>query len=170
MSFQTENAEFQALHTAQLFKLHGAIMDELRRREVVRTSNNPTGDYAEALFQKAFNWALERNSSAGHDAKSCEGERYQIKSRRMTRFHDSRQLGAIRNLDKGNFDCLAGVIFNEDYSVNKAIIVPLSKLSMMKSKFSKHVNGWIFYLTDDVWAIEGVADVTADLKVAAKQL
>ena len=170
MSVQDDSADFQTLQTMKLLEMHGAILDELRRREVIRTSNNPTGDYAETLFQKAFHWTLERNSSAGHDARCDDNQKYQIKSRRMTKFNDSRQLGAIRNLEKNNFDYLAAVIFNEDYSVSRAVIVPRNKLSMMKSKFSKHVNAHIFFLTDDVWAIEGAINVTAELQAATKKL
>ena len=110
--------------TSQLLNLHSVIMDELREREVVRTSNNRTGDYAETLFRKAFHWALERNSSSGHDATSKGGGRFQIKGRRMNARRPSRQLGVIRNLDGKKFDYLAGVLFNKDYPVFRAIIIP----------------------------------------------
>jgi len=41
-----------------LLELHGDVLAELRRREVVRSANNPTGDYGELLFSKAFGWTL----------------------------------------------------------------------------------------------------------------
>ena len=96
-------------------------MQELRERGVVRTSNSPSGDYAETLFHKAFGWKLERNSSVGFDAIDGDETRFQIKCRRVTRHNSSRQLGAIRNLELNGFDCLAEVIFNEDYSVYRAV-------------------------------------------------
>src|SRR5690606_8844173 len=52
----------------ELLRLHAEVLDELRRREVVRTSNSPVGDYAELLFATAFGWELENSSAAGHDA------------------------------------------------------------------------------------------------------
>ena len=156
--------------TLQLLKLHSDIMNELRRREIIRTSNNPTGDYAETLFQKAFDWTLERNSSSGHDATSKKGDRYQIKGRRMNSRRPSRQLGVIRNLESKKFDYLAGVLFNEDYSVHRAIVIPQVQLLKMKSRFSNYVNGQIFYLHDDTWKIAGVEDVTSKLRDAAKKL
>jgi hypothetical protein len=33
-----------------LLELHGDVLAELRRREIVRSANNPTGDYGELLF------------------------------------------------------------------------------------------------------------------------
>ena len=170
MSRQTVFAILPSMRTAHLLGLHGDIMNELRNRGVVKTSNNPTGDYAESLFQRAFDWTLQRNSAAGYDATGNDGIKYQIKSRRRTKFNDSRQLGAIRNLDRQDFHCLAAVIFDEDYSVSRAIIIPRQILSRMRSRYSEHVNATIFHLTDEVWRFDGIVDVTEELRSAAAQL
>jgi hypothetical protein len=53
-----------------LLELHGDLLAELRRRNVIRSSNNPTGDYGELLFSRAFGWTLNGNSSADADAVS----------------------------------------------------------------------------------------------------
>ena len=37
-------------------------------REVLRSASNPSVDYAELLFSKAFGWQLQNNSSVGYDA------------------------------------------------------------------------------------------------------
>ena len=50
---------------------------------------------AEYLFCKAFGWKQADNSQANVDAIGSDGTRYQIKSRRLTRFNKSRQLSAI---------------------------------------------------------------------------
>ena len=42
--------EMEMLSVRGLLGLHVAALDELRRRGVLRTENNPTGDYAEYLF------------------------------------------------------------------------------------------------------------------------
>ena len=68
----------------ELLRAHGAILDELRRREIVRSTNSPISDYAEVLFCRAFGWTREGNSAAGFDATDVAGQRYQIKARRMT--------------------------------------------------------------------------------------
>ena len=48
------------------------------------------------------------------------GKRYQIKARKLTTHNTSRQLGAIRELEKGHFDYLAAVLFSERFEVRRA--------------------------------------------------
>ena len=147
---------------AQLLALHASVAEELRRRGITRSSNNPTGDLAEYLFCKAFPWTQAGNSNAHLDAVGPDGTRYQIKGRRMTRHNKSRQLSAIRNLDGSHFDVLAGVLFNEDYSVLRAALVPRSVV-VDRAKFVEHTNSHKFLLRDDVWKLKGVNDVTENL-------
>lgn len=64
-----------------LLELHVDLLAELRRRKVVRSANNPTGDYGELLFSRAFGWTLNNNSSADADAVDGAALRYQIKCR-----------------------------------------------------------------------------------------
>jgi hypothetical protein len=66
-----------------LLALHGNLLAELRRRSVVRSANNPTGDYGALLFSRAFGWTLNSNSSADADAIDGHGIKYQIKCRRL---------------------------------------------------------------------------------------
>lgn len=96
---QRRSINFEACTLPELLAGYGAIMDELRRREIVRSSNSPVSDYAELLFCKAFAWVRQNNSAVGYDAKDTKGVRYQIKARRLTRQNSSRQLSAIRKLD-----------------------------------------------------------------------
>src|SRR5690606_22222507 len=81
-----------ALSVAELLVLHAQIGEELRDRGVVRSANNPTGDLAEYLFCRAFNWKQAPNSERGYDAIGSDGIRYQIKGRRIHRRNKSRQL------------------------------------------------------------------------------
>jgi hypothetical protein len=153
------------LPVSKLLALYSAILGELRERGIVRSANSPVGDYAEHLFATAFGWQLAGNSSSGHDA--LDGTvRYQIKSRRLHRYNSSRQLSFIRKLPDAPFDYLAGVLFNEDYSVWRAAIVPHALLEP-NCRFSKHANGWLFKLEDAVWGWPDVRDVTDELRAAA---
>ena len=152
-----------------LLQAHAAIIDELRDRKIVRSSNAPVGDYAELLFKNAFSWTLENNSASGHDATDAGGARYQIKGRRIKARNGSRQLSFIRRLPDKTFDFLAGVLFNADYSIRRAAIVPHVLLEP-RCRFSKHTNGWLFKLEDDVWDMGGVRDVTIELRAAAGTL
>ena len=152
-----------------LLATHGAIMDELRRRDVVRTSNNPVGDYGETLFARAFGWTLATNSALGYDAEDGDGVRYQIKCRRLTRPDGSRQLSAIRRLPDKAFQFLAAILFDETYAVSRAVIVP-HELVTARARFIEHTNSWLFMLDDRVWDAPGARDVTAEMRAAAVTL
>jgi hypothetical protein len=147
----------------ELLKLHAQVADELRARGITRSSNNPTGDLAEFLFCRAFGWRQAGNSNANLDAVGPDGTRYQIKGRRLTRHNGSRQLSAIRDLDGGHFDVLAGVLFAEDYSVTRAAIVPRALIAE-RATFVDRTNSHKFFLRDDVWGLPGVRDVTDELR------
>lgn len=134
-----------SLSISELLKLHAAAIDELRVRGVLRTKNNPVGDYAEWLVSSALNLTLTKNSAAGHDAESSDGKKIQIKGRRITANNRSRQLGVIRNLEKKDFDELIAVIFNEEFDVVEAYLIPHSVISEYGS-YRAHVNGHILHM------------------------
>ena len=150
-------------------KLEGELHKELGRREILRTANNLIGDIAEYLFCAACGWTRESNSQAGFDATGPKGLRYQIKGRRIIIDNsNSRQLSAIRGLkEPRHFDFLAGVLFNKDYSIYKAALIPY-KVVLEMVKPDKHVNGHRFLLCNGVWdakwIAEGVVDKTAQLQ------
>lgn len=161
--------DLQSLSTAQLLELHSQVSNELRSRGISRTSNNPTGDLAEYLFCQAFDWIQEENSMAAIDAVGRDGTRYQIKGRRLTRFNKSRQLSAIRNLNGSHFDYLAAALFNEDYTIRKAALIPAGVVQS-RAKYIEHTNSHKFMLQDDVWTVTGVRDVTLELQRASKSI
>ena len=76
--------DFTELTIAELLATHSAVLDELRHRNVIRSKNNPTGDYAEWLVSTKLGLTLETNSVKGFDATDLHGLRYQIKGRRAT--------------------------------------------------------------------------------------
>jgi hypothetical protein len=154
------------LTSIDLLSFQARIADELRSRQIARTSNNVTGDLAEYLFCRAFGWTPAANSNAHIDAIDQDGARYQIKGRRVTRHNRSRQLGAIRDLAGQPFDFLAGVIFTEDYWVLRAAIIPHAIVDA-RATFVARTNSHKFFLRDDVWSAPGVRDVTPELTEAA---
>lgn len=110
--------------TVGLMRLQAQVIGELRRRGVLRTNNNPVGDFAEHLFARAMGWTLSGNSTGGYDACCAQGTRYQIKARRLTEANGSRQLGAIRKLGDHQFDHLAAILFSADFNILRAVIIP----------------------------------------------
>lgn len=157
--------ELAHIPVAQLLKLHAEIGEELRSRGIVRSANNPTGDLAEHLFCTAFGWKQAPNSERGFDATGPDGKRYQIKGRRVHRRNPSRQLSAIRDLAGGRFDILAGVIFDDDFRVVRAALIPRVQVET-RSTYIAHTNSHRFMLRDDVWLEPGVQDVTAEVAAA----
>lgn len=155
--------DLQHMSALNLLALHARISDELRARGILRSSNSPTGDLAENLFCKAFGWVQTGNSNANYDATDAEGRRYQIKARRLTAHNTSRQLSALRDLPAGHFDFLAGLLFDSNYKVRRAAIIP-RRLIESSATFVVRTNSHKFYLRDEVWHAPGVRDVTLQLQ------
>ena len=157
------DVKFHQMSTAEILKCHVDLMEELRHRDILRSANKPTGDLAEYLFCKALNWQQAENSQAGYDAIDEAGIRYQIKGRRLHKRNSSRQLSALRRLKERPFDILAGVLFDESYTVTKAALIP-HDVVLSQAKFKIHTNSHLFHLRDSVWTEEGVIDVTEKLQ------
>ena len=151
--------DLATLSVPEVLVLHGAVLAELRRREVCRTENNPTGDYAEYLAVQRLGIRLNGNSASGCDATDLNGVRYQIKGRRVTRKNGSTQLSVIRNLNEKEFDYLIGLLFNEHYSVLKAAKVPHGIIEE-HGRFSEHQNGHIVHMNARLLADPRVEDLT----------
>jgi hypothetical protein len=151
------------LTVPELLLLHTKVGEELRKKGVLRSANNPTGDLSEYLFCKAFGWTQAGNSHANVDAVASDGTRYQIKGRRITRYNNSRQLSALRDLQGGHFDFIAGVLFNEGYTVMRGALIPHA-VALERATFVERTNSHRFLLRDDVWNAIGVRDVSAELR------
>jgi len=157
--------DLKNLTPPELLAMHAAVSEELRRRGVTRSSNNPVGDLAEHLFCRAFGWRQAPNSMRDADATDVAGFRYQIKGRRLTVHNNSRQLGALRDLPDQGFDFLAAVLFQEDYQVLKAALIPHARVVELAKRVER-TNSWRFLLRDNVWSVPDVCDVTEDLQKA----
>jgi hypothetical protein len=155
--------ELKKLTPPELLVMHAAVSEELRRRGVTRSSNNPVGDLAEHLFCRAFGWKQAPNSMRDADATDDAQARYQIKGRRLTSHNKSRQLSALRDLPAQGFDVLAAVLFQEDYRVLRAALIPHSRVVEIAKRVDR-TNSWRFLLSDAVWSVADVREVTEDLK------
>src|SRR3989304_1084090 len=72
--------ELQRLPISDLLGLYAHVVEELRRRGVTRSSNNPVADYAEYLCERALSLTRTETSAKGFDATDSAGTRYQIKA------------------------------------------------------------------------------------------
>lgn len=161
--------DLSSLDIGSLLRLYCAIGKELIDRKVTRSTNNPAADYAECLFATALTLTLAGQSAKGYDAIDASGQRFQIKGRRPTTANPSRQLSVIRNLDKQPFEFLAGVLFTPDFAVMRAAVIP-HDVVIARSKYRAHVNGWLFHLEDHIWMVDGVRDVTEEIRAVEADL
>jgi hypothetical protein len=58
------------------------------------------------------------------------------------------------------------VLFNTDFTVQRAALVPVSTVRQHAARVD-YVNAWRLILRDSVWSLPGVQDVTARLRAAA---
>lgn len=155
--------------TAELLALYGSILTQLRVRGIVRSENSPVGDYAEYLAARAFGLTLVRNSAIGYDGVDANGVRYQVKGRRMTTWNKSRQLGAIRGLGTtaDPFDLLLAILFEPEFGIHRAALIPVA---VVRARAARHeyINAWRLMLTDAVWKLPGVQDVTPMIAAATQ--
>lgn len=156
-----------SLTDKQLLGLYGDVMDALRSRGLVRSSNGPGADYAEGLVAKALKLKLNALATAGYDGINSRGEKFEVKCRRPTKHNKSRQLSAIRRLDKRHFDFLIGVLFNPDFSVQRVARIPYS-IAKKHSTYVEGTNSWKFMLRDSVWSLPGVEDITRAVQKAQR--
>lgn len=148
----------------ELLALSRQVLVELRQREVVRTTNAPTGDYAEWLVRRVVKGELEPNSKRSWDLVTPDGERLQIKARVVVdpRDRGQRQLSPFRSWD---FDAAVVVLFDGEFKVWKAARFPTVDMKR-RARHSKHVNGELVFATDDV--LKEAEDWTNRLRKAAK--
>jgi hypothetical protein len=153
----------ETLSTEGLLCQFANILDELKKRGVARTRNNPVADYAEWLAADALGLTLERNSKSGFDAINNKGERFQIKGRRLDETNNSRQLSVIRNLEKQEFNYLIGIIFDHDFIVKEAYKIPYPIIDKY-ARFNKHQNGHILQLRGTIIQDPRVENLTLVFK------
>lgn len=146
----------------QLLGLYAELMGEMRTRSIVRSSNNPVADYTENLVSKSLGLELAGQSTSGHDATDTSGLRYQIKGRRVTPQNSSTQLSAIRNLSSNPFDLLAAVVFNPDFSVSYAALIPIEVIKEL-SRYTEHTNSNTFLFKRSVLNDPRVQTITSRL-------
>ena len=130
------------LSPTELLRTHAQIIDELMHRQIVRTKNNPIGDYTEWLVCNTLRLEIERNSKASYDGTDASGLRYQIKGRRIIERGAPAQFSVIRNLEDAGFDFLIAVVFDADYRVRYALQIAHQHVDQIAT-FRAHQNGHI---------------------------
>lgn len=145
----------------QLLGRQAAIVEEFRRRGV-SGGGNLTAELARFLFCAAYGWHEPPRWEKGFSVVGVEGERYLIRGRRLHhRDSRTRQLSAIR--DVREFDTLAAVLFDNDYRVRRAALIPCAVVREWGS-FVRESNSYRLTLSRDVWRDARVTDATGRLR------
>ncbi|MBT2504238.1 hypothetical protein [Curtobacterium sp. ISL-83] len=88
------------LSVRELLASYVAILDELERRNLVRTRNSPLGDLAESLAVRAYGGTLAPNSEKSYDLIASDGRRIQVKARTVqSNDKRSQNFSAVRSWD-----------------------------------------------------------------------
>jgi hypothetical protein len=137
-------ALFARLGNGELLALWASVMAELNERGVIRSDNNPIGDYCEFLVAAHYEVEPEGNSNAGYDVMTPDGLKIQVKGRRIRA--DGKippHFSGIRNLDDEPppFDVLIGLLLNRDFSVREAWEIPLERVRHY-AVYREHTNSW----------------------------
>jgi len=165
--------DLKSLGSLELLRMHAAILGALKEKQILRTTNTPTGDYAEWLVARwmeevgridATGGGLVTNSHKGYDIIDREKMRYQVKGRRLTSQNQSRELGVVRDLNDDNFDYLIAVVFEEDWDVKVAAQIPVEILRSMSNPIKSRINGHKFCLSDKLLEAVGVTLITGGIR------
>ncbi len=116
------------LGPGDLLLLWDEVMRALKAKKVIRSYNNPVGDFCEFLVAHHYGVQLARASSTSYDLETQDGKRIQVKGRRCTEDRWPAHFGAIGGLDESNpgFDLLVGVVLKSDFTVAGAWRAPWS--------------------------------------------
>jgi hypothetical protein len=148
----------------ELLRLYARVLEALREKKIVKTSNNPVADYAELLVCRALGLRQLTNSNKGFDAEDpTTSERYEIKARRSTIHHKPTRLSPLRDFEEQHFHFLVVVILRTDFAIERAIRIPWSAVEAV-SRENRHVNGRIVFLGEALWNAPEALDITDRLR------
>lgn len=150
---------------SDLLGTYGRVLKELHERGVIRSTNAPTGDYAEWLVQRALGGELQPNSNKSADL-IVRRKKIQIKARVLSDPEKSgeRQLSPFRSWD---FDDAVIVLFDRRYAVRRAARIKVGEL-IAAAREDKWVSGHRVIARDAL--LDRGRDITEKLRdTAARQ-
>ena len=106
-------------------------------------------------------WSFKAGASGYADSKSVRLPGQRSHNRLRVAHIAGREFELIRDVE--GFDALAAVLFDHQYRVSRAALIP-GVVVRERLKFVGHTNSHKFMLTDDVWEDRRVRDVTGDLR------
>lgn len=130
----------------ELLKLHGEILQELKRQGVVKTRNQPIADYSKWLVRTRLNLKEVKNPNEKYDAYDNSGIKYLVRSRQV--IGDNLALfSVIRKIEERNFDYVVVITYDEEYKIADAYKIPIDIL-IKEVDYNDYQNGYIIKLRD----------------------
>jgi hypothetical protein len=147
---------------SDLLGIYGQVLEVLNERKVTRSTNAPTGDYAEWLVQRALGGELQPNSNKSADL-IVRKKKIQIKARVLSDPEKAgeRQLSPFRSWC---FDDAVIVLFNRRYAVRRATRIKVGELKAA-AKEDNWVSGHRVIARDAL--LDRGRDITEKLQEAA---
>src|SRR4051812_4880969 len=127
----------------ELLEVWTESLEELRRRGVVRTYNNPIGDIAEAIVARHYGGVRGTFAQAAWDVAVGE-ELLQVKACRRATAGTRLGFSPVRHRD--GYTALILVVFTADMRVEQAWRIPCDVVNDLAA-FNSHVNGLKISLT-----------------------
>ncbi|MDZ4654747.1 MAG: hypothetical protein U1F44_02565 [Coriobacteriia bacterium] len=109
------------------------------------------------------------NNAKGYDATDAGGDRYQIKARRLSPGKNSKPLGVVHDLDAGQFDHLAVVLFDHEYGIALACPIPYEEFCRI-ARPTPGLNGHRISAGPGLLSITGAVDFTGAARTALAAL
>ncbi len=141
----------------ELLQTHGAVIEESLCQGIVKTRNNPIGDYTEWLVCDRMKLKMADKNQKGFDATDKDGKRYQIKGGRKS--NGTVPFSPIRNLEQRAFQSVIVVAFKDDYSIRFAASIPHELVECL-ANFNKSVNGFVLRLNEQKIQHDCVTDIS----------
>lgn len=170
---------------ADLFTLYGCILDRLSSREVIRTRNQPLGDYSEWLVCRALRGLLADNKSEkafdvvtdlgapllggrGPHRGAHQRALIQVKARAIPAQPRRDQL-QTSPFHAGGFDYLALVLHRtSDFHVEHAVLMPVSAVHVYARPATARRDDVLrLWMTQQVMTDPSTTDITDLLRTAA---
>jgi hypothetical protein len=160
-----ERDDLAQMSVRSLLRFYGQILQQLKEREILTTRDGPIGGYGEWLVARAFGGTRQGNSNKSVDVIASDGTRLQVKTRWLPLEHDSRQLGAIRNLESGGFDYIVAVLLDKDFEVAEAYQIPHAAVARLATR-AEQTNSHRLVLSPKVCRDGDCGDITEKIRGA----
>lgn len=130
-------------------------------------TSNIVGEYAEYLAFQYYGGKLLKASSKSVDIEGADGQRYQVKARRIDR-NLTTQLGVIRSWD---FDWLVAIFFDRQGNISKALKIPVH-VAKEYAVANAYQNGFVITTNRQFFddpRCENIADIIGVLMLGASK-